>query len=78
MLSPGSNKVQQMLPAVADFGELLLDVSGFARVAGSGKALSEPMQMLLVLLCHRYLLLVVLRFNLKTMSKFDTATKLHL
>lgn len=52
-----------MLPAVTDFVEFLFNFSGFGLVTGPGQALSQLMQLQLVLLCHCDLLLVVLRHN---------------
>ncbi len=63
VFSPGPNEIQEMLPAVADFVELLFDFSCFALVTGSGQALSQPVQLHLVLLSHGDLLLVVLSHN---------------
>lgn len=63
VLSPGSNQVQEVLPAVADLAQFLLDFSSFALVAGSGQALSQLVQLQLVLLGNSDLLLVVLRHN---------------
>lgn len=63
VLSPGSNQVQEVLPAVADLAEFLLDFSRLALVTGSGQPLSQLVQLQLVLLSHRDLLLVVLWHN---------------
>lgn len=63
VLSPGSDQVQEVLPAVADLAEFLLDFSCLALVTGSGQALSQQVQLQLVLLSHRDLLLVVLWHN---------------
>lgn len=57
---PGGDEVQQMLPALADFVELVLDLGGFVVLAGLGQALAHRLQLLLVLLSHADLLLVVL------------------
>lgn len=57
---PGSDEVQQVLPALTDFGEFVLDLSSFAVLAGSGQALAHNLQLLLILLSHADLLLVVL------------------
>lgn len=63
VLSPGSDQVQEVLPAVADLAEFLPDFSRLALVTGSGQALSQLVQLQLVLLGHRDLLLVVLWHN---------------
>ena len=60
MCSPGSDEVQQVLPALADLAELVLDLGSLAVVAGPGQALPHHLQLLLVLLGHANLLLVVL------------------
>lgn len=60
LFSPGSNEIQEVLPAVIDFVEFLLNFSGFACVTGSGQALSQLVQLQLVFLRHSDLLLVVL------------------
>jgi len=60
VLSPGSDEVQEVLPAVADFVEFLLDLHRLAGVAGSGQPLAQLLQLQLVLLGHGDLLLVVL------------------
>lgn len=57
---PGSDEVQQMLPALADFVQFVLDLGSFAVLAGPGQALAHHLQLLLVLLSHADLLLVVL------------------
>lgn len=63
VFSPGSDEIQEVLPAVADFVEFLFNFSCFALVTGSGQALSQQVQLKLVLLSHSDLLLVVLRHN---------------
>lgn len=63
MVSPGSDQVQQVLPAVAHFVELLFDLGGFALVTGPGQTLAQLVQLQLVLLRHGDLLLVVLRYQ---------------
>lgn len=63
VFSPGSDEIQEVLPAVADFVEFLSDFSCFALVTGSGQALSQLVQLQLVLLSQSDLLLVVLRHN---------------
>lgn len=65
VLSPGSDEIEEVLPAVADFGEFLFDFSCLALVTGSGQALSQLVQVQLVFLSHSDLLLVVLRHNAK-------------
>lgn len=65
VLSPGSDEIEEVLPAVADFGELLFDFSCLALVTGSGQALSQLVQVQLVFLSHSDLLLVVLRYYAK-------------
>lgn len=57
---PGSDEVQQMLPALADFVQFVLDLGSFVVLAGPGQALTHHLQLLLVLLSHTDLLLVVL------------------
>lgn len=57
---PGRNKVQQVLPALADFAEFVLDLSSLAVLAGPGQALTHHLQLRLVLLSYTDLLLVVL------------------
>lgn len=63
VFSPGSDQVQEVLPAVADLVQFLLDFNSFALVAGSGQALAQLVQLQLVLLGDGDLLLVVLRHN---------------
>lgn len=60
---PGSDEIQEVLPAVADFVEFLFDFRRLALVTGSGQAFSQPVQLQLVLFSHSDLLLVVLRHN---------------
>lgn len=57
---PGSDEVQQVLPALVDFAEFVLDLGSLAVLAGPGQALTHNLQLLLVLLSYTDLLLVVL------------------
>lgn len=57
---PGCNEIQQVLPALADFVEFVLDFRRLAVLAGPGQTLTHNLQLLLVLLSDTDLLLVVL------------------
>ncbi|TNN68502.1 hypothetical protein EYF80_021287 [Liparis tanakae] len=57
---PGSDEVQQVLPALANFAEFVLDLGRLAVLAGPGQAGAHNLQLLLVLLSYTDLLLVVL------------------
>ncbi len=50
--SPSFYKVKQMLPALVDFAELVLDFCSFAFVAGLSQSLPHLFQLMLVLLGH--------------------------
>lgn len=58
---PGSDEVQQVLPALAHHAEFVFYLRCLGLMAGLGKSLPQLVQLLLVLLRHRYLLIVVLR-----------------
>lgn len=57
---PGCDQVQQVLPALADFAEFVLNLSRLAVLAGPGQTLTHHLQLLLVFLGDADLLLVVL------------------
>lgn len=42
--SPGSNEIQEVLPAVTDFVEFMFNLSSFALVAGPGQTFSQLVQ----------------------------------
>lgn len=58
--SPGSDQVQKVLPALADFVEFQLDLSSFALLAGPSQTLPHRLQLLLVFLSYINLFLILL------------------
>lgn len=60
---PGSDEVQQVLPAFADFAEFVLDLGCLVVLTGFGQTLAHDLQLLLVFLSHTDFLLVVLEQN---------------
>lgn len=60
---PGSDEVQQVLPAFADFAEFVFDLGRLVVLTGFGQTLAHDLQLLLVFLSHTDFLLVVLEQN---------------
>lgn len=63
VFSPGSDQIQEVLPAVSNFVEFLFNLKCLTFVTGFGEAFSQMVQLELVFFRHFNLLLVVLRHN---------------